>query len=89
MLRQLLTLLALITGLAATSAPAVARAPAADGAQIEVAEIRAGAIVAELETLVGVQAIAAFATPRAQDFALPAIEWRAPAVLYGPDRAHE
>ena len=89
MLRQLLTLLALITGLAATSASVEARAPAADGAQIELADIGAGAIAAELATRSIALAATGFSAPEAAEIPLPAVLWRAPAVLYGPDRAHE
>lgn len=89
MLRQLLTLLALITGLAATSAPVEARTPAVNGAQIEIADVGASAIAAELATRSVSLAVVGYSAPQTQEFALPEVEWRASTVLYGPDRARE
>lgn len=89
MLRQLLTLLALITGLAATSAPAEARVHAADGARIEVAQRQAVAAAADFAAHLTRRSVIGFAAPLMGQPPLPRVDWRAPTVHFGPDRARE
>jgi hypothetical protein len=90
MLRHLLTMLALITGLAASAAPVEARVARADGAQVQLA--------GEIVTVVRAQALPLREVrPLAQFFAVDAVamqpfavdEIAAPAVRTGVDRALE
>lgn len=90
MLRQLLTLLALITGLAATAAPAEARLAAQQGVQIQSQAENAAVAMAQRMAPAGgriAQAATRAAPPTAPAPARQAMPVEA--VYIGPDRAHE
>jgi len=90
MLRQLLTLLALITGLAATAAPAETRLAAHQGVQLQAATEKSAVALAQRI----VPAASRFSEAAGQAAPLTAItleRWApgTPAVRIGLDRAHE
>lgn len=90
MLRQLLTLLALITGLAATAAPAETRLAAHQGVQVQ-AETEKSA-VALAQRIAPVASRVSEAAGQAAPLTAITLERRAPgtpAVRIGLDRAHE
>jgi hypothetical protein len=90
MLRHLLTMLALITGLAASAAPVEARVARADGAQVQLASESVAVVRAQALALREIR-------PRPQFFVVDAVamqrlavdEIAAPAVRTGVDRALE
>ena len=90
MLRQFLTLLAIITGLAAAGAPAQARVVAFDGVQMEAARERLPACeVRQLSSSALHRDLAGFGAARAPYCPRPRVTIVIPTVQMGIDRAHE
>jgi hypothetical protein len=90
MLRQLLTLLALITGLAATAAPAEARL--APQQRVLIQAQTENAVVALAQRIAPVTSRVPETTGQAAPLVAPTLERRvprAPTVRIGPDRSHE
>lgn len=89
MLRQLLALLALLTGLAATSANAEARVPAACGAEQSVAQGAVAAFVQSVAAQEDREPEGIGGDPVGVSMLPAAFAVAAPAVRIGPDRARE
>jgi hypothetical protein len=90
MLRQFLTLLAIVTGLAASGAPAQARVAVFEGVQMEVARERAPACeVRQLSSSSLSRDLASFGAAKAPFCPRPRITIMIPTVQLGIDRAHE
>ncbi len=90
MLRQFLTLLAIVTGLAASGAPAQARVVAFEGVQMEAARDRAPACeVRQLSNSSLSRDLAGFGAVKAPYCPRPRITIMIPTVQLGIDRAHE
>jgi hypothetical protein len=90
MLRQFLTLLAIVTGLAAVGAPAQARVAAFDGVQMEAARERAPACeVRQLSGSMMPGDLGSFRSAKVLFCPRPRITIMIPTVQLGIDRAHE
>ena len=90
MLRQLLTLLAIFTGLAALGTPAEARIAAFDGVQMESARERSGGCeVRQLGSPVAPLDVGVGEREQASVCPRPVVTVVIPTVQLGPDRARE